>query len=199
MANAMASSRGSSPRTRERERLLLGLYWELGPERSLARLHELTVQLGSEVSLATLKRYSSSYDWQSRVVALGEEAGDVQRGRHIKEAIAVADRHAQIARALQSAGGGALQRLLSNPARLNDLSAAEIVRLLDLGVRTEARAVAYAADRREIALALANVLTHELVLVFSELNEDSDAERRARAFAARLDGLIDRFLKLQED
>jgi hypothetical protein len=104
------------------------------------------------------------------------------------------ERHAQLARAMQGAGGSALQKLMSSDARLADMRAPEIARLLELGLKAERHAVGESTDRREIALTTWNVVTTEMVGLFSEVNAEPDAEARARLFAHGVDRVVDRYL-----
>lgn len=186
-------------RTRERERLLLAAYHGLGDGRSLPQLEDLTRQLGIPVSLSTLKRYSTTYHWQERLRELEAEAATVHRQQQLRQSVSIADRHAQVGRALQAAGGAGLQRLLGDRQRIENLSPSDIVRLLQSGLNAEAHSVADAREHKDMALALANILTEELVAAFLDINKDPDPAQRARAFAEALDDLIDRFLTFKED
>jgi len=104
------------------------------------------------------------------------------------------ERHAQVARAVQGAGGSALQKLMSSDRRLAEMRPTEIARLLDLGLRAERAASGETADRRDIAVSIWNVLTSEIVQLFKEINEDPDPDARARRFARAVDRIVDEHL-----
>jgi hypothetical protein len=104
------------------------------------------------------------------------------------------ERHIQISRGLQGAAGSGLQRLLADPSRLANLKEADIVRLLDLGIRTERQALGLVSDRREVMASLANLLTTRVVQLFQDANAEPSPERRARIFAAGVDALVSEFL-----
>jgi hypothetical protein len=203
MGDARSTSDHGSHRRRtaaaERAELLFFVYTELGGDRSLSQLHDRLRTVGVSVSLSTLKRYSSSQGWPERIAALDEQAARRREGGHLKQALSLFDRQAQIARALQGAGGSALQQLIADNGRLRDLKPAEIARLLELGMHAEREASGGASDRRRLALSMANLVTQEVVALFERVNSITNEGSRARAFAAGLDDLVDEHLRAEED
>jgi len=180
--------------TRERADVAFALYHQMGAERSLKRLHEELRALGVDISLVTLKRYSKRFRWRQRVAELDAEVAQRQRERGLEHILAMYDRHAQLARAMQGAGGSALKKLMSSEARLAEMRAAEIARLLELGLKAERHALGESSDRREMALTTWNAVTTEMVKLFSEVNVEPDPEARARLFAHGVDRIVDRHL-----
>lgn len=163
-------------------------------DRSLRGLHADLIHSGINVSLATLKRYSTQFNWQARLNELDAEARKQQREQDVADTMAMHDRHAQLGRAMQGAAGSALQRLLASDARLSGLKPTEIARLIDLGLRAERSAVGVASDRREIATDAWNDVVSTVVRLFLDINEEPDPRTRARLFARRLDRTIDQRL-----
>lgn len=177
--------------TRERAQIVFALYLQMGPDRSLKRLQRQLQALGVHLSIATIKRYSDRFRWQDHLAEL--EASSQQRRQEtgIEQVVAMQDRHAQLARAVQAAGGTALQRLIASDARLAGMRPADIARLLELGFRAERQALGEAADRKEIAVSILNLVTVEMVRLFREISEESDPEARAREFARGVDRFVD--------
>ncbi len=180
--------------TRHRADIAFALYVQMEDQRSLRHLHAQLRGLGVRIGLATLKRYSTKYNWRSRIADLEAEAVERQRERTIGDLLAMRDRHAQLGRALQGAGGSALRNLMASEPRLAKMKAADIARLVEAGLKAERSAVGEATDRREIALATWNAVTTEMVALFSEVNGEPDAEARARLFAKGVDRVVDRYL-----
>ncbi len=176
---------------RERAELLFFVYHQRGSDRSMTRLHADLQTMGVRVSVATLKRYSARYGWQERIAALDAEAAQQHTQRSVEDLLAMNERHAQLGRAMQGAGGSALQRLLANDSRLAGLKPADIVRLVDLGLKAERRAVGASSDRREIATETWNDVLFSVAPLFTEINQQPDAGIRARLFARRLDRLVE--------
>lgn len=176
--------------SRRRADLSFDLYSRQALKRSLRRLSEQLEQLGIPISLASLKRYSSRYGWQQRLAELDTEATQRRAERGIEERLAMDERHAQLARALQSAGGSALQSLLADPTRIAEVSPGEIVRLLEAGLKADARATGASMDRREIAIEVWNDVVVRVVAIFVEVNTEPEAEARARLFARSIDELV---------
>jgi len=188
----------SHSRTSTRSDLLLAVYFELGAERSLALLHSRLADLGVRTSLSTLKRYSSKFDWPRRVAEFEAQATRRREGGHLKTALAIHDRQSQLARALQGAGGAALQQLIADAARIRDMKPADIARILELGMRAEREAAIGSTDRRHLAVSMANLVTEEVVALFERVNTITDEGSRARAFASGLDAIVDEHLRAEE-
>lgn len=55
-------------RAEERQEYFFLVYEQMGVSRTLKRLWGLVRGVGAEVSLKTLERYSSAYNWQSRIL-----------------------------------------------------------------------------------------------------------------------------------
>lgn len=185
-------------RRRSASDVLFAFYYELGPDRSLAALVAHLLNLGVRISLSTLKRYSAQDHWIERVAELDDRAARRLEGGNLKAKLALHDRQGQLARALQGAGGAALQQLISDQSRLQDMKPADIARLLELGMRTEREATVGSNDRRRLAMSMANLVTQEVVALFERVNSITDEGNRARSFATGLDALVDEHLKAEE-
>ncbi len=176
---------------REKADLIFHVYYQQGPDRSLKRLHSDLQTMGVSISLATLKRYSKEYGWQEHIRNQDTEARQQQNQRGIKDVLAMNERHTQLARALQGAGGSALQQLLADAARLGGMKASDIVRFVDSGLKAERSAVGASSDRREIAVETWNNVVTSVVKLFTEINQEPDPDIRAQRFALRIDRLVD--------
>jgi len=188
-----------SSRSLSRADVLFALYYELGPDRSLSNLHDHLGALGIRVSLTTLKRNCSRYGWQERVAQVDARGASLGERHSLKTALAMHDRHLQLARAVQGAGGSALQHLMRSDARLSDMKPADIVRLLELGIRAERAALEQTATRRDVATVFANIVTHAVVELFERTNSMAEPATRAEAFAGGLDRIVEQHLKEESD
>lgn len=175
---------------RLRADLAFDIYSRQTPRRSLNRLADQLRQLGAPIALATLKRYSSKHHWQDRLGELDAEAAKRRAEDTVEERIAMHERHAQLARALQSAGGTALQSLLGDATRITEMSPGEIVRLLEAGLKADTRATGASGDRRDIAIDVWNDVVVRVVQIFTDINEEPEPEARARLFARGIDALV---------
>lgn len=176
-------------RTAERADLYFAAYAAQSPPRSLNLLQRSLIAAGVQVSLPTLKRYSARYRWRERLAELAAEARQRGRARTVETILSMNERHTELARAMQGAGGTALQRLLTNDGRLAGLRAGDITRLIELGFRSERHAVSATTDRSEIALETWNDVIVSVVELFQEVNQEPDARTRTRLFARGLDAL----------
>jgi len=174
----------------DRVTLFFQAYVQLGDKRSLSRLRAVLLEAGIEISVASLKRYSKQYRWRMQIVEL-EKSGRQQAAKTAGESIlAMQERHTQLARAMQGAGGSALQRLLGSDTRLAVLKPSDITRLIDLGLKSERHALGAATDRREMAIEIFNDLVVDLVAVFKDVNDEPEPRLRARLFARNVDRLV---------
>jgi hypothetical protein len=190
-AEPKSSGRG---RSSVRANILFSLYYQAGPSRSLVRLRDDARLLGVRISLATLKRYSSTCDWQARVARLDEEAELRHDERSLERIAAMNERQSQLGRSLQGAAATSLQSLLRDAARLGEISPAEIARLADIGSKLERLALGEATERRDIITSAWNVVVRDVVELFCAVNGTPDPDARAAEFARGLDDLVDRHL-----
>lgn len=149
---------------------------------------------GLRISTATLKRWSSRYDWRVRVVEFDREAAARTRDAALRDDVELRERHASLGRAAAGAAAKSLQHLLANDRRLTGMSAGDIARLLDLGLRVERDAVAVETDRVDVAVGVWNGAVREVVDLFIGTNSLPTPEARARRFGAGLDALAERHL-----
>ena len=73
----------------DRAQIAFSLYYQMGHERSLRRLHLQLRSLGVQISLPTLKRYSVQFNWQGQIADLDAETHQRQRQRHIEDFLAM--------------------------------------------------------------------------------------------------------------
>jgi len=162
--------------------------------RSLRSLARTLASAGSRVSIATLKRWSSTYDWGRRTAEFDRDAAAHVRDDALQGEIELRERHASLGRAAAGAAAKSLQHLLANDRRLTGMSAGDIARLLDLGLRVERDAVAVETDRVDVALGVWDGAIREIVELFIRINAMPTPEERARRFGAGLDALAERHL-----
>ncbi|MCK9495478.1 MAG: hypothetical protein M0R75_08280 [Dehalococcoidia bacterium] len=180
---------------KSREGLLFLLYSELGPDRSLERLHALIVSAGVRVSLGTLKRYSSEFDWTRRVLEVEAESAARRHERAVETLAAQGERHAQLGRVFQTLAARAADARLRDPEGLGRASIAAIARAGQAGAEMERRAGTEQRDRQGAAVEIWNRLTFQLVPAFLDLNELPDPAMRTERFVEVVDRLADEHLR----
>ncbi len=188
----------ASSAAERRADIVFALYYQLGAERSLTTLHLQLRALGVAIGLSTIKRYAVRFRWQERIAALEADESRQRNAQGLKAALAMNERHMQLARAVQGAGGSALQRLIQSDNRLAEMKPGEIARLLELGMKSERDSLGAATTRRDVASAVWDVLTQRVVALFIRINDLPDGDARARAFASGIDDIIDEHLKESE-
>ena len=183
----------------ERARLAFAVYAQLGASRSLEQLRRVLYDYGVEVGIATLKRWSTRFQWQEQLARIDESAELQLHSTTVRARVDMLERQGGLGRALQGVGGTALQSLMNSPGRVGDLSAREIVSLIDTGTRIEATTSSEARNRKDIATQMANQLLVALIHLFDDLNTATDPEERRQRFAAGLDDIIANFVTSQEE
>lgn len=136
-----------------------GTYRDLGPSRSLAK----TAQILSKTKQGTLQPWSTSWGWVERASAWDDEADRNQRKRDELERAEtlrkMREGHVKAGQAMQQVAGLALQKKFTEESagsakNLEDLSAGDIARLMDTGVKLELRARGEATERVEMREAI---------------------------------------------
>jgi hypothetical protein len=167
------------------------LYYQLGAERSLGRLHSFLGELGVKVSVGTLENYSVRFGWHAKVAELNEKARQKTEEQTIDTVADMNLRHITLAKALSGVAAGALGNMRG---RLDQISGGEVARMLEVSQRIERLALGEVTDRREIIIGIVNVLVKAVVLLFMEVNHLPDEQERIDRFAVGLDEAVDRYL-----
>jgi hypothetical protein len=158
-------------------------YLDLGPSRSLAAVGQ---KLGKSRSL--LSRWSAHWHWQDRLAAYESELG-----RKAMEAEAEEREEARryYIRGSRQLADRALLRLLGNeeqgyrPLDVNSLTAADVVRLWEAGLRGERLAHGESTENVEIRSARAEVLRMAAAEGLSEEDTQAALEEVDRIFGRR--------------
>jgi len=174
---------------------LFGLYYQLGPERSLEKLTDVLAGVGLRTSLNTVKRYSADFGWQNRVIELDTKAQEQREQEHIQVIEAMNQRQSNIGVAMQGLGANGLRNLQPNL-----LSASEIVSLTREGARMERLAQGEATSRSEIATQVVNRVVIAIVDLFNQVNSIANGDERRRQFALGADQIIsDKTVEAMQD
>ena len=171
------------------------IYYDMGPERSLTSLLDHVTEMGLKISIQSLKRYSTKYDWQQR---LAEQDAQDRLNDAEQSAKDTADRRRRQSslgrniQALASGGIAALAKILSDQGTLS-LSPFEIAHLARAGAELENRAAGEPTTRHEISVVVYNVMIARIAAIFLQVNDINPhegkqwKEERKRAFALAVD------------
>jgi len=168
-------------------------YYEMGPERSLEKLHDKMARMGLRKSLNTIKRYSVDYDWQKRIGLLDTK---FQAERELKARAKIDDMNDSQAldgrnmRAIGRAAMVGLTNIIREKGALN-LPAQDIVRFMAEGTKIERLAMGEVTDRTEAHDFAYNVMLLGIVEIFNEINELPSKLQRREIFALKVDQLRD--------
>jgi len=158
------------------------VYLALGRERSLSKLHETLTGLGLDVSLNTLKNYSTKHEWQ-RHSSISDERNTALEETNLTTMMN--ERHVLRGAAMQALAMRLLETL--DPAQL---SVRDAVSLIRVGVDVERLAMGVATARTEVFVELVGPAIQDIVATFSTVNVIEDPEARLRAFVEKADGII---------
>jgi len=177
---AEVNHRGAAQRRAESFYLV---YAALGPSRSLTKLQKILGELGVRISANTLKGYSARYNWQHRA--------ELVDGAHTAVELAnvpveMDDRHARLGAAMQALAFERLQTL-----DLADITMADAVRLIKVGVDVERLARGQATTKAELTVQMLDPLIRELAALFAEVNVIEDPAIRATVWADKADGILE--------
>ncbi len=167
------------------------LYWRMGPDRSLEKLAEFGSSLGLKSSLNTLKRWSSDFGWQARVIDFDAKACERTQEQVLDDVVGMNMRQALLGRSMQIVAQKRIDLFKEVPATLD---ASDVARMADLGVKIERLAMGQVTGRREVMLSLLNVVILPLCDHFKQVNTIPDEVERLRRFAAGADDVVDKYL-----
>ena len=152
------------------------LYYQLGPERSLSLLFETVTKLGLKTSLQSLKRYSSAFGWQARVVEIDSKVQMEQDADTAHKVAQLNERHAGMGRAMQTLGvfelqraRERLQRQIQEGKESDIMGVKDIVTLVMEGAKLERLAMGQPTERRELTITLWNVFAVQVSHVLKEV------------------------------
>ena len=165
---------------------LFAIYYQMGLDRSLEKMADLTAALGlKNTTLNTLKRYSSDFGWQQRVLELDARQQEARNQDHMQAIQTMNDRQSNIGRAMQGLGAQGLRGLQANLLNVN-----EVVSLSREGARMERLAMGEATSRSEVATQVVNRVVIAIVELFNQVNDISDNDERRRQFALGADQIV---------
>lgn len=128
-----------------RHRLAFGLYWEMGPERSIERLHAALAASGKAPTLRTLYEWSRRFHWQNRIARLEREARRAEDEARIEALREMHERQAKEGLLLQRKGTEWLAGMADTHA-----TADAAIRALVEGARLERLARGEPTERQEV-------------------------------------------------
>ncbi len=202
----MRKSKGSADasgakqaRCEEKADILFTMYYQLGPERSLERLHEICTKVGLRgAALSTLKDYSSRFDWQRRLLELTVRERENKETDALHAIERMNDQHVKVNQGLLSLAVAGIQyhnqqlernRAAGLQANLK-LSIRDIVRLVSQAQTGERLARGQATSRTEVMVEVIGTFVHEFALIFIAVNEIADPAERKREYIRRSDEML---------
>ena len=163
------------------------MYKMMGPDRSLSRLLKLCTMAGLKTSEQSLKRYSTDYGWQRKLIE--QQATDNEKNEQDISNIVLNmnERQARIGQALQTMAEIGLQQK-AEAIRKKELIAfdfKDITTLYRAGQTGERLARGLATSREEIKVEIMNVIVQEFALIFLSINDITDPEVRKQEYIRR--------------
>ena len=165
------------------------LYLYMGPARSLNRLAEDVARTDLRTSLTQLKRYSSKYDWQTRV-----QEYDLGKAHEIKErtTLELIAEKTKFRRIIQDCIAQFVKNFNENGVNINSVSDFEKLVKLDLLLMGEAT--------EQVLISTVENLVRRFVEIFKESSRLDTDEERQRAFVTQADQvLIDQYNEIEGD
>lgn len=184
---------------RVREAAFFLVYYEMGVGRSLMALSKRLGELGVKISAKSLERYSSTFDWQQRIIE--RDTAEIERQKADQALIVdrMNLRQADLGGAFQSLAAGGIRHLLDKlkpdlttgkiePEKLDPVTAAYLAKT---GMRMERLARGEVTERKEAIIHVHNQWILHVAAIFRSVNELADPEQRADEFTFRMQSFID--------
>lgn len=189
-------------RARARAEAYFNIYYELGVERSLARLHEYLGAVGVKISMTTLESYSSKYGWQVEIAKRDTQLAETRRKQQAESIAQMEERHIEMARAAQRALIGGLKHYLDaiTQGRPKEMAITDITKAMKDAVTIERTARGEPAERKELLIQIDNMWILTVTQIFLAVNDFPTAQMRVNEFGNRLQQFVDnRSLELGSD
>jgi len=198
-------ARGTALRVNRAEdaaQFLLPIYLSLGPQRSVRRVHEMCSDVGIQISLKTLTRYSSIGGWVEKAREFDANAAARATSWSWDELMANDRRQVQLGRALQQVAIAEMaKRNQMRPTMADPPGLSEIARIADVGVKIERLGSGQATEIRQVLVGVYQIVTDQIARLWSDSMaasqrvyseeagvEDEDTHARAYNAAAAVFG-----------
>ena len=167
-------------RMKEKAQTLFYIYYQMGIERSLAKLTEVCGAIRVKASQNTLERYSKVYEWQRQILELDNKASEAREIAVLEEVKAMNSRHALLGQALTSIAGSELQKFAEKRRNTKlPLGVYEITQLFKSGQFGERLARGQATSRTDVMVELIGTFVKEFAAIFLSVNDIGPEEGRA--------------------
>jgi len=190
-------------RAEERQEYFFLIYEQMGVGRTLKRLWGLVRGVGVTISLKTLARYSSSYNWQSRILerdARHDAADYVEIQDQVEQMTQDHIRVFQDIGALVTAGiqhwkAKIDERIAANMGGALEMDLSDIGRLAELYQKGERLARGLATSKAEVIVEVLPPLVKDIFAVFLAVNVITNdppelVRKRQAEFITRADGVM---------
>ena len=158
------------------------LYLMMGEKRSLPKLRSILTSLGLNLTLTTLKNYSTGYGWQLRLQTALESAQAQKQEQDKATLIMMNERQAGLGELSQRLAAHYLtqtfNRVLADPDSVQGTSQ-DIARLIDAGSRLERLARGEVTNRTEARVQAYSVMVAQIGEVFVNVAKVHDLSPEA--------------------
>ena len=174
---------------RQRSQHFFELYFLLGPDRSIDKLREMLLRLGTNAARNTLVAYSRDFKWQERVRDL-DTAQQAERDATLQtETTRMDDDHARLGKAMQILAARKFEAL--NKQTVQTLDVGDAIRMVKTGVDIERLARGAPTERKELVAYVWNVAIRDIVGLFLEVNIIKDEKQRLVAWSEGADKIVE--------
>ena len=157
------------PSAKNNHEAFYDVYLMMGHDRSLSKLHSVLANLGLNMTLNTLKNYSSRYDWQQRLRNAEQSAQAQKQEQDTARLISMNERQAGLGELSQRLAAHYLKqtfdRVMADPAAVQGTSQ-DIARLIESGSRLERLARGEVTNRMEARVQAYSVMVSQISEVF---------------------------------
>lgn len=177
----------------QRAEQMFYLYYQMGADRSIRKLHEMISKLGGKVGESTISRYSHKYSWQTRLAEIEQKAQLEREKELVDKTVEMNREEEQLGRTMEilaSAGLKNWEDKIDADGKI-ELSISQISTLLEVGARHRRLALGVPTDRKEIAVTMLKPIIQKIANIFLQVNDIKDPERRKIEFGHQVDEMIE--------
>jgi hypothetical protein len=194
----------------EKARYLFVVYQQMGPDRSLEKLHDILTKMGLKIALNTLKRYSVEFEWQRQILAINAKEHEAHERDILRKVDEMNEADAQVARGFRAFVVAAINQVrermrIDQQARQKglppgqtaplflDMSFDEMVSMAKTAQQIERLARGQATSRTEVWIQVVETIVQEFALIFMAVNKLASEEERRAEWIRLCDDMIQRY------
>jgi len=187
-------------RERVKSQALFLAYKNMGPDRTLEKLHEMCLYIGLKLAVNTIKRYSVKYGWQRQILELQSKEAEERESDVARLVDDMNKQDASLAQGMKGLVAAGInfkrehiKKKAGTDVQVLEMEFKDITNLARTAQQIERLARGEATSRTEVWTSVASTVVREFVLIFMAVNDIEDRDQRKDEFVRLGDEMMMRY------